>query len=173
MSLAPEVIEARIKTVEEHIQRENEHDLDAVMATFGAEAQYEDQSWGEKYEGRTGVRAYYEGLITAVPDLNIQVKKRHVTDQDVILEVEITGTHQRAWRGAPGTGRSLKFPLCAIYSFDDQNKLTGERIFYDRVTVLQQIGLFHTPGGPMQCLSTMLCHPITIAKATARMLFRR
>ena len=173
MTPTPEVIEARIRTVEEHIQSENDHNLDAIMATFGPDAQYEDESWGETHEGRAGVQAYYEELVNAVPDLRIDVKKRHVAQQEIILEVEISGTHQGAWRGAPGTGRFLRFPLCAVYTFDERNKLKGERIFYDRVTVLHQMGLFHNPGGLMQRLTTMVCHPLTIAKASVRAVFGR
>jgi hypothetical protein len=53
-------ISARIALVEEHINHENAHDLDAVLRTFGDAARYDDEAWGEHYEGRNGVRSFYE-----------------------------------------------------------------------------------------------------------------
>lgn len=163
-----EVQEARLALVEEHVRRENKHDLDAVMATFGATPGYEDTPWHDHHIGRDGVRTYYKGLLQAVPDLHIDVQRRHVTDNHVMLETTITGTHTGPWRGLPATGRRLKFPLCAIYSFDDEGKLAGERIYYDRATVLQQLGVFHEPDRGLGRLLMPLTHPLTIARAIWR-----
>jgi steroid delta-isomerase-like uncharacterized protein len=160
----------RLAIVEKHVQQENQHDLDGVMATFGENAEYHDEPWSEHHEGRDGVRAYYEGLLHALPDLHIDVQQRHVTDEHVILEVVISGTHIGAWRGLPGTGRHVEFPLCAVYAFDDQGKLAWERIYYDRATVLQQLGIFRNPDSGLGRVLTPLAHPVTIARALARKL---
>jgi hypothetical protein len=58
-------LSARIATVEQHIRLENEHDLEGVLRTFGDTAQYDDEPWGEHYEGRNGVRLFYEQLMRA------------------------------------------------------------------------------------------------------------
>ncbi|WP_101297192.1 ester cyclase [Halegenticoccus soli] len=163
-----EAREARLTLVEEHVRHENRHDLDAVMATFGATPEYEDTPWRGHHTGRDGVRAYYEGLLRAVPDLHIDVQRRHVTDEHVVLEVVISGTHTGPWRGLPGTGRRVEFPLCAVYSFDEEDKLAGERIYYDRATVLRQLGVFHEPDRGLGRLLTPLAHPLTIARAVWR-----
>jgi steroid delta-isomerase-like uncharacterized protein len=91
--------------VEEHIQQENQHDLDGIMATFGENAWYDNEPVGEHHDGRDSVRAYYEDLLQALPDFHIDIHQRHVTDEHVILEVTISGTHKGNWRGLPGTGR--------------------------------------------------------------------
>jgi steroid delta-isomerase-like uncharacterized protein len=171
MDLQSEIVKLRIKAVEDHIKSENLHDLDAIMGTFGHDARYDDEPWGEHHQGRGRVQSYYDDLIRAVPDLNIDVKTRHVTDENIILEVEISGTHKGLWRGAPGTGRRICFALCAIYSFDSQSKLAGERIYYDRATVLRQIGLFHEPVSFLGRLTTVLSHPVTMIRAGGRTLW--
>ncbi len=171
MAPETETIRARISTVEEHLRSENLHDLEAIMQTFGPEAQYEDEAWGEHHKGRAGVQSYYEGLVRALPDLRIDVNRKHVAEENIILEVEISGTHKGPWKGLPGTGRRVRFPLCAVYSFDEQNKLAGERIYYDRATVLGQVGLFHEPVSWLGRLTAPLIHPLTIGKAFGRMLF--
>ena len=51
---------ARVALVEQHIRLENEHDLEGVLHTFGETARYDDEAWGEHYEGGHGVRQFYE-----------------------------------------------------------------------------------------------------------------
>jgi steroid delta-isomerase-like uncharacterized protein len=159
----------RMAIVEEHVRLENAHDLDGVMGTFGADARYDDEPWSEHALGRDQVRSYYETLFKAAPDLNIDVQKQHVTDEAIILEVVISGTHRGPWRGLPPTGRRIEFPLCGVYTFGADGKLAGERIYYDRATVLRQLGVFREPTTLAGKILTPLAHPITIARA----LFRR
>jgi len=162
----------RIATVERHIRLENEHDLEGVLGTFGNAAQYDDEAWCEHYQGRDGVRAFYRQLMKALPDLKIEVLRRHITDDAILLEVTIHGTHLGAWRGLPATGRRVRFPLCGVYTFDAADLLAGERIYYDRATVLRQLGVFHEPQSIVGRLATLATHPATIASAVARKLLR-
>src|SRR5262245_46915187 len=133
----------RIAVVDEHIRCENAHDLENVLATFGEKARYDDEPWNDHRIGVDGVRSYYTELLTALPDLSIEVTDRHLASESIVVEVIIGGTHLGAWRGLPATGRRIEFPLCGIYTFDADNKLAGERIYYDRGSVLGQLGLFH------------------------------
>ena len=68
---------ARIAIVEQHIRLENEHDLEGVLRTFGDSARYDDEPWDEHYKGRNGVRSFYEQLMKALPDLKVDVQRRH------------------------------------------------------------------------------------------------
>jgi steroid delta-isomerase-like uncharacterized protein len=166
--LEVERVQARMAVVDEHIRCENRHDLDAVMATFGQEARYDDEPWGDHRIGRDGVRSYYTELMRALPDLEIEVKRRHVASESLVVEVTIRGTHLGPWRGLPATGRRLEFPLCGVYAFDADDRLAGERIYYDRGAVLGQLGLFHEPQGGLGRVVTALSHPLTIARAYLR-----
>lgn len=112
---------ARIALVEEHVWLENQHDLDGIMRTFGLSPRYDEEPWGDHHIGYHAVRAYYDGLLRAMPDLAIDVRKRHVAEDAVLLEVTISGHHLGVWRGLPATGRSVRFPLCGIFTFDGEN----------------------------------------------------
>jgi steroid delta-isomerase-like uncharacterized protein len=162
---------ARIRIVEEHLRCENAHDLTGIMATFSGEARYDDGPWNEQRVGRASVEDYYRDLMVALPDLKIEVQNRLVTDDAVVLEVMISGTQSGMWRGLPATGRPVRFPLCAIYGFAEDDKLASERIYYDRAGVLRQVGLYHEPVGVAGRLMTALSHPITLARAYARKAF--
>ncbi len=164
---------AWIAIVEQHIRLENAHDLEGVLDTFGDIAQYDDEPWGEHYKGLNGVRQFYEQLMKALPDLEIEVQRRHVGEDAIVVEVMIRGTHLGGWRGLPATGRRLEFPLCGVYTFDADDRLAGEKIYYDRGTVLRQLGVFHEPQSLLGQICILATHPITIVRALARKLARK
>jgi steroid delta-isomerase-like uncharacterized protein len=159
---------ARAALVDEHIRCENRHDVEAIMATFGMHARYDDEPWRDHRVGRDGVETYYRELIGAVPDLSIETTERHAAAASVVVEVVIRGTHLGAWRGLPATGRRLDFPLCGIFTFDGHDRIAGERIYYDRATVLRQLGLFDEPAEGLGRVMTAVRHPLTVARAYLR-----
>ena len=165
--------EERLALVEEHVQQENQHDLDGIMETFGENAWYENDPVSELHDGRDSVRAYYDDLLQALPDFHIDIHQRHVTDEHVILETTISGTHEGNWRGLPGTGREIEFDACAVFAFDEDAKLAGERIYYDRASLLEQLGIFHDPERGIGQVLTPLTHPVTFGRALARNILTR
>ncbi len=109
----------------------------------------------------------------ALPDLEIAVQRRHVAEDAVLVEVVIRGTHLGDWRGLPATGRRVEFPLCGVYTFDADDRLAGERIYYDRGSVLRQLGVFHEPQSVLGQIGIVVTHPITIARALVRKILRK
>ena len=89
------------------------------------------------------------------------------------LEVRISGTHLGSWRGLSPTGQRVAFPLCELFTFDEEGKLASERIYYDRGTVLHQVELYHNPQTLSGRLETLLAHPITVARSYARKVTKR
>ena len=129
---------------------------------------YDDEPWDAHYMGRQEVRAFYAQLLRAMPDLHIDIRRRHASEDAVVLEVIIRGRHLGAWRGLPATGRQIEFPLCGVYTFDQKNRLAGEKIYYDRATVLRQLGVFHEPESWRGRITTVLTHPVTVSRMVAR-----
>jgi steroid delta-isomerase-like uncharacterized protein len=171
MSTAPvthDRLTGRMALVEEHVRCENAHDLDGVIRTFGSTARYDDEPWNQHWQGIDQVRQFYSQLMAALPDLSIEIVQRHVADETIVLEVIIRGTHLGGWRGLPATGRRLEIPLCGVYTFDSDDRLAGERIYYDRAMIFRQLGVFHEPQTLLGDLSVLVTHPITIAKALLR-----
>jgi hypothetical protein len=76
---------------------------------------------------------------------------------------------RRKHLGTAATGRSLNFPLCGIFTFDQRNKLAGEKIYYDRATVLGQLGIFHEPETLRGRIATAITHPVTMVRILARL----
>src|SRR5947209_15643232 len=109
----------------------------------------------------------------ALPELEIAVQRGHIAEEAELVEVVIRGTHLGGWRGLPPTGRRIEFPLCGIYTFDADDRLAGEKIYYDRGTVLRQLGVFHEPQSLFGRITILAMHPVTLARALARKLVGR
>jgi steroid delta-isomerase-like uncharacterized protein len=173
MSTAPlpvDKLSRRMALVEEHVRCENAHDLEGVIGTFGSTARYDDEPWNQHWQGIDQVRQFYSQLMAALPDFSIEIVRRHVADETILLEVIIRGTHLGGWRGLPATGRRVEVPICGVYTFDADDHLAGERIYYDRAMIFRQLGVFHEPQTLLGDLSVLVTHPITIAKALMRKL---
>jgi steroid delta-isomerase-like uncharacterized protein len=164
---------ARLKLVDEHVRLENHHDLEGIMGTFGATARYDDEPWSMHYIGRDEVRTFYQGLLQALPGLQVDVLRNHASASAVVLEVIIRGRHLGPWRGLPATGAQIEFPLCGIYTFDNDDRLASERIYYDRATLLRQLGVFHEPDCAVGRITTLLTHPLTMAQVVGRKIRKR
>ena len=79
--------------VRTHVDCENRHDLNGIIATFGKAVAYEDQAWRELHPGSDGIRTYYEEFLGACDNLTIDVHQEHVCADTIVLEVTISGTH--------------------------------------------------------------------------------
>jgi SnoaL-like polyketide cyclase len=84
-------------------------------------------------------------MLQAMPDLHIDIRRRHASEDAIIVEAVIRGRHLGTWRALHATGRQMEFPLCGIFTFDEGNRVAGEKIYYDRATPLGQLGCFTIP----------------------------
>jgi steroid delta-isomerase-like uncharacterized protein len=132
-------VAARIKIVEEHVRAENAHELDATMATLNETPYFKLNN--DEFGGQDGVRAFYASLFTAFPDLYIEVTRRYASDEAIIVEATLSGTHKNEWNGIAATGRRVQLPFTAIFPFDENDSLTGERVYCDNALVLRQLGV--------------------------------
>ncbi len=135
--------EARLKLVEEHCQAENNHDLNAVMETFGKNPYFGLNDLA--INGRETVQGLYAAFGFAeqgsFSKLHIEVVNRHLSDESIILEIILSGKHTGDWNGIAPTGKEFSIPACAVFTFDDEGKLAGEKVYADLSIVLRQFGV--------------------------------
>ena len=132
-------IAARMKLIDEHIQAEMDLDLDRTLATLNDTPDYKINN--DEFSGRESVRAFYADLFTGFPDLHFEFTRSYVSDDAIILEATFSGTHKNLFNGIPATGRRVQFPFCTIFSFDENDRLAGERAYFDNALVLRQLGV--------------------------------
>ncbi len=163
--------ERREAIVREHMESENRHDFDATIATFD-HPRYELVPTGDVFDGEQAVRAYFLESRTAFPDQRNEVVAMHHADDAVIVEFDLLGTHLGPLRALPPTGRSFRCRMTAYFLFEG-DRLTCERVYFDQLTIMRQLGLAHETNSLAGRLSTLVSHPVTIGRTVARSLARR
>ena len=163
--------EKREKIVREHMELENEHDYEATIETFD-HPRYELIGTGDVYDGRSAVAHYFDETRTAFPDQRNELIALHHSDDAVIVEAMLYGTHRGPFRGLPATGRKFEMRFCAFFVFEE-DRLVCERVYFDAGTILRQLGIAHDPLSLVGRVATVLNHPITVGRAFARQLADR
>jgi steroid delta-isomerase-like uncharacterized protein len=161
----------REEIVREHMDSENRHEFDATLDTFD-HPRYELMATGEVFDGPEEVMGYFEYSRKAFPDQRNELVALHHSDDAVLVEAIIRGTHLGPLGGLPPTGRTYELPILAAFLFDE-DRLTCERIYFDADTVFRQLGIARDPrslGGRLELLAT---HPVTVGRAFVRRIFGR
>jgi steroid delta-isomerase-like uncharacterized protein len=131
--------EARLTVVDEHIAHEVAHRLEPLVATFGDDPEWHNTPDGNVMHGHSAIRDFYAALFEGFPDFDIDVRKKHLTSDAVIVEAELRGTHRGSWMGVAATGKSIRVPICAVFTFTPDDRLKTEVAYYDRLTLLSQL----------------------------------
>jgi steroid delta-isomerase-like uncharacterized protein len=133
--------ELREAVVREHMESENRHEFDVTMATFG-HPRYEIVPTGDVYDGPEEVARYFEETRAAFPDQRNELVEMHHTDDAVIVEFDLLGTHRGELRGIPPTGKAFRCRTLAIFAFGPgTDRIVCERVYFDTLTILTQLGL--------------------------------
>ena len=163
--VSPDVRARRESIVREHMESENHHDFDATIATF-AHPRYEIIPTGDVFDGEQEVRRYYAETRAAFPDQRNELIALDRIDDGVVVEFDLLGTHLGRLGSLAPTGRAFRCRMTAFFIFDDE-RIVCERVYFDQATIPRQLGLAHDPSSLAGRISTLVSHPITIARALA------
>ena len=137
MALSREVSGVREQIVRRHMEAENAHDYAAAIGTF-SHPRYEIIAMDRVYDGRAEVETYFRESRAAFPDQRNELIALRHTDDAVIAEFWLLGTHQGALLGIEPTGRTFRCRMTAFFLFDGTN-LVCERVYFDSATILRQL----------------------------------
>ena len=163
--------EKREQIVREHMDSENRHEFDETLATFH-HPRYELVGSNEVFDGPEEVMRYFEETRRAFPDQRNEPLEIHHADDSVMVEGVLRGTHLGPLRGLPPTGRSFEMPFLAMFVFDEE-RLICERIYFDRSTLLEQLGVARDPTSVGGRLETLVGHPLAIGRGMVRRVIGR
>ncbi|MFO1518908.1 MAG: ester cyclase [bacterium] len=127
----------------EHLQAENDHDLDRILATYGEDPLVLINH--QIFEGLERIKLFHEkfGFSNqgSFSEVKVEEKRRYESPDAIILELVLSGRHTGEWQGVKPTGRCFELPVCTVYLFDDKNKLSGERVYFDQALLMKELGL--------------------------------
>src|ERR671931_2954998 len=170
MAVSQELRTHRERLVREHMESENRHEFDVTLATFD-HPRYELIATGDVYDGHEEVARYFEETRTAFPDQRNELIALHHSDEAVIVEANLYGTHDGPFRGLPPTGRKFEMRFCAVFVFEE-DRLVCERVYFDSNTLRRQLGIARDPVSLGGRLATVVNHPLTVGRAVARQMLR-
>ncbi|GGF19458.1 ester cyclase [Subtercola lobariae] len=90
--------------------------------------------------GPAGYKAFFGDMITAFPDLHIEVERLVANDTDVSFAYTLTGTHQGPLMGHAPTGKAISVRGMQISRFEN-GKLVERWGSSDEKGMLEQLGL--------------------------------
>ncbi len=129
--------EHREALVRRHMQAENVHDFDDVIATF-AHPRYELVGTGRVHDGEEEVRAYFQQSRGAFPDQRNELHALHHADDAVLAEFDLLGTHLGPLGDLAPTGRAFRVRMAALFVFEGAD-LVCERVYFDSGSILRQL----------------------------------
>jgi steroid delta-isomerase-like uncharacterized protein len=133
----------KVEIVRTHFAVENEHDMEAMLATLRDEDPIREEIAGKTYRGQKEVADRYRALWDAFPDFNVNPVSFTENEKTVAAEAVYTGTHKGVFNGFAPTGRSFKLPIIVVFRFETptSEKITSESIYLDYASQLRQLGL--------------------------------
>lgn len=93
---------------------------------------------GIVHDGGQAVGESLSGIFKGFPDFTVNIDKTYHSNDAVILEVRMKGTHHGDWAGLKATGRPTDVPVACIFEFD-RDRLTCEKVYFDMATLVNQL----------------------------------
>ena len=129
--------ERRQQTLMRLLDAQNAHDVETAISCF-AHPRYELIGNSRVYDGADEVRHYYAVTRRYFPDMHFEIIDVHHSDDSVVAELWMTGTHLGSGPEFDATGRRFRCRTAIVFSFDGE-ALVGARIYYDTGTIARQL----------------------------------
>ncbi|WP_067894624.1 ester cyclase [Nocardia vaccinii] len=163
-TLTPQLREFREKLVLDHFDDEVRQDWDATLSTF-PHPRYELIPLGLVHDGEKEVRDYYHDTRVAFPDQHHELIQLRHSDDAVICEFYLLGTHNGPFGAIPPTGSRFKVRMTAFFIFEGE-RLICERVYFDQLTLMKQLisGMdFKKPSAYLWALRALRALPSSLS----------
>ena len=131
----------RLANLQEHLDAENAHDLEAIMRTYAADPVVVLN--GFLIEGAEAVREFHArfgfGGSGSFSEVRVTERHRHVTDEAIVIEQVLGGRHTGDYQGLAATGRTFAVRVCTVYRFDVEGRLASEDVYFDTAYLRRQL----------------------------------
>jgi steroid delta-isomerase-like uncharacterized protein len=131
---------SKVDVVKTHIEVENQHDMEAMLATLVDEDPVREEIAGKTYRGRDAVAGRYRALWDAFPDFTVTPELFVEDEKSGAMEAMYTGTHRGVFNGYQPTGKSFRLKIVVMFKFDGA-QIASESIYLDYASQLRQLGI--------------------------------
>ena len=125
-----------------HSVAEDRHDIPGLLATLSPHCVYVLAPTGQRWEGHSGARQFYEAFLGAFPDVTFDLVDIVIGPQGVIEIARMRGTQRGPWAGIPATGRALDCRIVIHFPWDrEAQRFAGEDVYFDLAEMRAQLGV--------------------------------
>lgn len=129
-------------------QNFNRHDMESAARNAVDNFTYKDRAQGIEMNSRQEFIDYLEGWISAFSDARIS-DPTYIDGGDKVVAIWTAyGTNDGPFGDFPATGKKIETPICEILHFNEEGKMVSGELYYDRMTMLEQLG--HVKEGVKQ-----------------------
>lgn len=127
-----------------HVAEAKTLDLKAFVACFVEDGVFVDMASGITFRGPNELWKPTAVMATAFPDMHRELHRFHVTDDAVIVELSLQGTHDGPFELPSGTiaatGKTMNAPCCDVFVLRD-GKVTLFNCYNQASVILAQLGV--------------------------------
>jgi steroid delta-isomerase-like uncharacterized protein len=127
----------------------NKRDWDGVIALTTPEVSFVNVATSQTFQGPEGVRRFLQGWAMAFPNSRVETTQVVADEQGAMMEFRGRGTQtgplQSPAGDIPPTGRSVDVPFVEVLDLQ-QGKIAQARLYFDSMTLLQQLGVVPSPS---------------------------
>jgi steroid delta-isomerase-like uncharacterized protein len=95
---------------------------------------------------KAGTVQYFKMMVSAFPDLRLDVQDVIASGDKAVARVRVAGTHRGEFMGIPATGKSTSVNLIDITRFGDDGLAREHWGVVDQLALMQQLGVI--PAAP-------------------------
>jgi steroid delta-isomerase-like uncharacterized protein len=122
----------------------NDRDLDSPLDMATDDVELRLMASGQTFTGRNGFRRFMERFANAFPDMRKEVTNQVASEDQVVFEVRLRGTHHGPLRTPEGeippTGKTVDLAAIEVIRIVG-GKVAALRSYSDTETLMRQLGL--------------------------------
>jgi len=135
--------EEKKRIARENIDAFNRKDEEAFVGALAANYRLTDVPSGEVLSGKEGGRQDFRRWATAFPDGKVTIENLIVSGDTMVTQFTGEGTQRGPLGPFPASNKRAQVRLVNIIKFDAQGKIVEAQLYYDQLSMLQQLG--HVP----------------------------
>lgn len=137
---------SNIETYRAGHQAFNRRDFDAMTMRYADSITWTDHARGLTFKTPKEFRDdFLSGWVKAASNIRITAPRYIDAGETALCTFTVVGTHDGPLGPFPATGKEFALGLCEMWHFDATGAVVGGDLYYDQLSLLQQLGLTPAP----------------------------
>ncbi len=128
-----------IQMVQQGVALLNAHEIGRYVQRIDESYVGESETVPGGVRGPAGVRQQLDTVLSAFPDLRVEIEQILASGDHAVSRLRLTGTHKGSFAGIAPTNKTVSWGICSVSEIRN-GKLIRGRLNGDNASLYQQIG---------------------------------